>query len=169
MARPPTPSLFDWRRQVLQMIIFVTFVATLGYAVSKGAFDYMSNEVTLSIEPNRTAVDFASSEPPVIQLHVKLKNNTSEKVVLDADSPCKVLQWVVLTDAREFVQARSGKETECPDQPIHQTLQPGQQLEEFYALILNPERFDSAGTYQAHVRYWGYRTEIDFSVTPKKN
>jgi hypothetical protein len=165
---PPTPSLFDWRRQILQMIIFIGFIAALGYAVSKGSFDYMSNEVTLTIEPNRTLVDFGSSEPPVIQLHVKLKNNTNENVTLAADSPCKVLEWVVLTSGHEFVQARSGKEAECPDQPIRQTLEPGKELEEFYALILGPERFETAGQYEAHVKYWGYKTQINFSVKPKK-
>jgi hypothetical protein len=165
---PPIPGIFDWRRQVLQMVIFVGFIAALGYAASQGSFDYMSNEVTLTVEPNRTLVDFASSEPPVIQLHVKLKNNTSKLVELEAQSPCKILQWVVLTDAQEFVQARTGKETECPDQPTRQTLSPGQQFEEYYALILTPARFDKEGKYQAHVRYWGYRTQIDFSVKPKK-
>ena len=150
------------------MVVFVGFIAALGYAVSRGAFDYMSNEVTLTIEPNRTLVDFASSEPPVIQLHVKLKNNTGQPVTLDAQSPCKVLQWVVLTDEQEFVQARSGKEAECPDQVIHHTLQPDEQLEEYYALILTPDRFATEGKYEAHVRYWGYKTQIDFSVKPKK-
>jgi len=163
----PAPSLFDWRRQVLQMIIFVGFIAALGYAVSKGSFDYMSNEVTLTIEPNRTVVDFRSTEP-VIQLHVKLKNNTNENVILEADSPCKVLQWVILTSAHEFVEARSGKDSECPDRPIRKTLEPGKEIEEIYALILTPERFELAGQYEAHMKYWGYKTQLDFSIRPKK-
>jgi len=150
------------------MVIFVAFVAALGLAVSRGAFDYMSNEVTLSVEPNRSAVDFNSSEPPVIQLHVKLKNNTEQSVTLDADSPCRILQWVVLTSEHEFVEARSGKDTECPAQALHQTLAPEKQLEEYYALILSPDRFESAGQYEAHVRYWGYTAVVKFSVTPKK-
>ncbi len=168
MPNPPTPSLFDWRRQVLQVIVFVGFIAALGYAVSKGSFDYMSNEMTLTVEPNRTIVDFGSSEPPVIQLHVKLKNNTNESVTLESASPCKVLEWVVLSSAHEFVQARSGKEAECPDRIIHQTLEPGKELEEFYALILGPERFETAGQYEAHVKYWSYKAQVDFSVKLKK-
>ena len=168
MAKPPIPSLFDWRRQVLQMVIFVAFIAALGYAVSTGSFDYMSNEVTVSIEANRTTVDFNSTEPPVIQLHVKLKNNTDQPVTLNADSPCKVLKWVVLDSAHELVEARGGKESECPDQPIQQTVEPGRELEEFYALILTPARYATAGKYEAHVKYWGYKDVVAFTVTPKK-
>jgi hypothetical protein len=167
VAKRPLPGIFDWRRQVLQMVVFVGFIAALGYAVSQGSFDYMSNEVTLSIEPNRTLVDFASSEPPVIQLHVKLKNNTSQDVDLEAESPCKILKWVVLNSALDLVQARGGKEVECPDQPTHETLAPGKELEEFYALELTPSRFSASGDYQAHVKYWGYKAVVPFSVKLK--
>ena len=168
MGPPPRPGIFDWRRQVIQTVIFVAFVAALGFAVSRGAFDYMSNEVTLTIEANRTDVDFNAAEPPVIQLHVKLKNNTSQTVTLNADSPCRVLQWVVLTSEGEFVEARSGEETKCADQAMHHTLVPEKELEEFYALILTPDRYATAGKYEAHVKYWGYKSVVPFSVTPKK-
>jgi hypothetical protein len=150
------------------MVMFVAFIAALGYAASRGAFDYMANEVTLTIEANRTTVDFASREPPVIQLHVKLKNNTDKSVTLEADSPCKILKWVVLSaPARDLVQARGGKEVECPDQPLRQNLAPGQQIEEFYALVLTPERFAAAGDHEAHVKYWGYTAVVPFSVKLK--
>jgi hypothetical protein len=152
----------------MQTVIFVAFVAALGFAVSRGALDYMANEVTLTIEPNRTVVDFNSSDAPEIQLHVKLKNNTADPVTLDAASPCKILQWVVLSEGHEFVEARSGRETECQDQPIHKKLEPGQELEEFYVLRLTADRFTTAGKYEAHVRYWGLKTLINFSVVPKK-
>ncbi len=167
MGGPPRPGIFDWRRQVLQMIVFVGFIAALGYAVSQGSFDYMSNEVTLTIEPNRTQVDFASREPPVIQLHVKLKNNTNDAVTLEAESPCKILKWVVLNTALDLVQARGGKEVECPNQPLRQTLAPGQEIEEFYTLELTPSRFTVSGDYQAHVKYWGYKSVVPFSVKVK--
>ena len=168
MGPPPRPGIFDWRRQVMQTVIFVAFVAALGYAVSRGAFDYMSNEVTLTVDANRTSVDFNSPAPPQILLHVKLKNNTEKLTTLNADSPCRILQWVVLTEAHEFVEARSGRETQCQDQPLRNSLAPGQELDEIYALTLTPDRYLAAGNYEAHVRYWGYKTIVPFAVVPKK-
>jgi len=168
MGGPPRPGIFDWRRQVLQMIIFVAFVAALGYAVSRGSLDYLANEVTLTVEPNRTEVDLTSSEPPVIQLHIKLKNNTGADVPLEAESPCKVLKWIVLAlPSMDLIQARGGPEVECPDQPIHQTLAPGQEIEEFYALALIPARYTTSGAYQAHLKYWGYKAIVPFAVKVK--
>ena len=168
MGGPPRPGIFDWRRQVLQMVIFVAFIGALGYAVSKGSFDFMANEVTLTIEPNRTVVDLGSSEPPVIQLHIKLKNNTGKDVELEAESPCKILKWIVLAaPSMDLMQARGGKEVECADQPIKHTLQPGQELEEFYAMELIPARYTTAGDYQAHIKYWGYKTVVPFQIKLK--
>jgi len=168
MGGPPRPGIFDWRRQVLQMIIFVAFIAALGYAVSQGSLDFMANEVTLTVEPNRTEVDLGSSTPPVIQLHVKLKNNTGAAVALEADSPCKLLKWIVIAlPSGDLVQARGGPEVQCPDQPTKHTLQPGEEIEEFYPLELIPARYSASGAYQAHVKYWGYTTIVPFAVKVK--
>ena len=168
MGGPLRPGIFDWRRQVLQMVIFVAFIAALGFAVSRGSFDFMSNEVTLTIEPNRGLVDLGSNEPPVIQLHIKLKNNTGSDVQLEAESPCKILKWIVLAvPSMDLIQGRGGREVECPDQPIKQTIVPGQEIEEFYALELIPARYAAAGEYQAHIKYWGYTTIVPFAVKLK--
>lgn len=162
--KKPLPSVFDWRRQVLQMVVFVGFIAALGYAVSQGSFDYMSNAVDLTVEPNRTDVAFDILEPPVIQIHVKLKNNTAAPVKLTAPSPCKVLRWLIMTPAGEFVQSRGGDDLACADGVIENTLQPGQMIEEFYPIALLKERFPASGQYQAVVRYWGYEQNFTFSV-----
>lgn len=168
MGGPPRPGIFDWRRQVLQIIFFVAFVAALGYAASQGSFDFLENEVSLTVVPNRTLVDFGASEPPVIQLHVKLKNNTNNPVTLEAESPCKVIKWVILAaPSMDMVQARGGAEVACPDQPIRRQFEPGQEIEEFYALELNPVRFSTAGDYQIHIKYFGYTAIVPFEVKVK--
>ena len=168
MGGPPRPGIFDWRRQILQIVIFVVFIAALGYAASQGGLDYLSNEVTLTVEANRTEVDLASSEPPVIQLHIKLKNNTGADVPLEAESPCKILKWIVLAlPSMDLVQARGGPEVGCPDEAIHETLAPGKEVEEFYALALIPDRYRTSGAYQAHVKYFGYKAIVPFAVKVK--
>lgn len=168
MGGPPRPGIFDWRRQVLQTIIFVAFIAALGYAVSQGALDFMANEVTLTVESNRDVVDFGAKEPPVIQLHLKLKNNTDKLVALEAESPCKILKWIVLAiPSMDLVQGRGGKEVECPDQPIKHTLSPGEQVEEFYAVELIPARCTAAGDYQIHLKYWDHKAIVPFQVKLK--
>lgn len=168
MGGPPRPGIFDWRRQVLQVIIFVAFVGALGYAASKGSFDFLENEVSLTVVPNRTVVDFGANEPPVIQLQVKLKNNTGSDVTLEAESPCKVIKWVILAaPSMDLVQARGGAEVACPDQTIRRAFVPGQEIEEFYALELNPSRFSTAGEYQIHIKYFGYTAVVPFQVKAK--
>lgn len=168
MGGPPRPGIFDWRRQVLQMIIFVAFIAALGYAASQGSLDFLENEVSLVVVPNRTVVDFGAPEAPVIQLHVKLKNNTGNNVTLEAESPCKIIKWVILAaPSMDLVQARGGEEVACPDQPIRKTFAPGQEIEEFYALELNPSRFTTAGDYQIHIKYFGYTAIVPFEVKVK--
>lgn len=168
MGGPPRPGIFDWRRQVLQVIIFVAFIGALGYAASQGGLDFLENEVSLVVVPNRTVVDLGAKEPPVIQLQVTLKNNTGSDVTLEAESPCKVIKWVILASpSMDLIQARGGTEVACPDNPIRRTFVPGQKIEEFYALQLNPSRFRTAGEYQIHIKYFGYKAVVPFEVKLK--
>jgi len=77
------------------MIIFVTFVAALGYAVSAARSTIMANEGTLTIEAKPHRSRLHSTAPPKFSFTSSEEQRTGEHGLLDADSPCKILQWVV--------------------------------------------------------------------------
>ena len=160
LPQAPPP---DWRQYVLRTIIWIAFVGTLGYAASTGNLGFLQNDVDLTIEPNRGTVTLKGGVPPVIEVKVTLRNNTSDVRTFGAPSACRIFRWVILDRAGAQAQARTD-EAHCPDQEVKVQLKPGQSIEEFYAIPLLVERFNAGRDYTVRLSYWGVEGEFSFTA-----
>jgi hypothetical protein len=158
LPRAPAP---DWRQYVIRALIWVGFVGTLGYTAANGGLDFLENDVSLKLEPNRDAVALHGPVPAVIQLRVTLKNSTQDAVALSAPSACKIFRWQIFSRSAELMQT-SVPDDKCPETPVTAGLRPGEKLEEFYAVPLSPDRFQSGNDYQVKVWYWGHEGAFQF-------
>lgn len=151
----------DWKQYVLRAMIWVAFVGALGYSAANGGLDFLENDVSLVVEPNRDAVALSGTVPPVIEMKVTLKNSTPKSVALTATSACKVFRWQVFSRSGEMIQTRVSDD-KCPETPISAGLGSGQKLQEIYAITLVPGRYIAGNDYLVQVWYWGYETEFQF-------
>lgn len=161
MAKLPQMPAPDWKQYVLRAMIWVAFVGALGYSAAYGGLDFLENAVSLKVEPNRDEVPLSGPMPPVIEMKVTLKNNTSASVALTAASACKVFRWQIFSRSGEMIQTRL-HDDKCPASTVSAGLASGQQLQEIYAITLVPERYIAGNDYLVHVWYWGYETEFQF-------
>jgi len=161
-ALPQAPPP-DWRQYVLRTIIWVAFIGALGYAAANGGLGFLENDISLTLEPNRETVALSGKEPPVIQVKITLRNNTGKPATFTAPSACKVFRWQIFDTAGAQVQARYDP-SPCPDATVTTTLASGASLEEFYSILLIPERFQRGQKYLAHVRYWDQEGEFTFTT-----
>jgi hypothetical protein len=159
LPRAPAP---DWRRYVLWMLIWVAFIASLGYAASYGELGFLENAVSVAAEPNRDSVPLKSE--PVIQLKVTLRNNTRETVVLRAPSACKVFRWQVFSRDGNMVQSKVNDENACPNGEVSANFPSGEKVEEFYSIVLEASRYRGGDDYLVHYWYWGYEGEFQFKA-----
>jgi hypothetical protein len=159
LPRAPAP---DWRRYVLWMLIWVAFIASLGYAASYGELGFLENAVSVTVEPNRDSVPLKSE--PIIQLKVTLRNNTRETVVLRAPSACKVFRWQVFSRDGNMVQSKVNDEDSCPKSEVSANFPSGEKVEEFYTIVLEASRYRGGDDYLVHYWYWGYEGEFQFKA-----
>jgi hypothetical protein len=152
----------DWRQYMLRAVIWVSFVAALGYAAAYGGLDFLENDVHLAAEPNRERVALAG-EAPVIEVKVSLRNNTRDTVTLKADSACKMFRWQIFNRAGSMVQSKVNEDT-CPSGAVTAILPPGEKLEEFYSIALVPTRLTAGQDYLVHYWYWGHEGEFEFAA-----
>ena len=148
---------------MMRAVIRVAFVGALGYAAANGGLDFLENDVNLKVEPNRDTVRLAGTTPAVIELHVTLKNSTTEAVALHALSACKIFRWQIFSRSSDLIQTQL-PDDKCPETPVSSGLRSGEKLEEFYAIALAPERFQAGHDYLVHVFYWGYEAEFQFKA-----
>jgi hypothetical protein len=160
LPQSPPP---DWRRYILLTVIWVAFIAALGYAASNGSLGFLENAVTATAEPNRDRVTLKSGEPAVIQVKVSLRNNTRNQVTLTAPTACKVFRWQIFDRAGDMVQSVIPKDT-CPQSPVTAYLPAGEASEEFYAIVLEAQRYRAGDDYLVHYWYWGYEGEFQFKA-----
>jgi hypothetical protein len=158
----PNPYQADWRRYMLWAGIWVTFIASLGYAASYGELDFLENAVVVAAEPNRESVKL-SGEDPVIQVKVSIRNNTADAVTLKAPSACKMFRWQIFSRAGELMQSKT-QEDLCPAGEVTAILPPSERLEEFYSVVLVPTRYRAGDDYLVHYWYWGYEGEFQFKA-----
>ena len=158
LPQAPPP---DWRQYMLRAVIWVTFIAALGYAAAGGGLGFLENDIHLAAEPNRDSVKLIGGAPPVIQVRITLRNNTSEQVTLNAKSACKIFRWQIFARTGELVQSWQN-EAQCPDQPVTAFLPSGKTLEEFYSIALTPERYQAGQDYLVQYQYWGREGEFQF-------
>lgn len=159
LPHAPAP---DWRRYVLWMLIWVAFVAALGYAAANGGLGFLENDIHLAAEPNRDRVAL-NGDSPVIEVKVLLRNNTRETVTLKAASACKMFRWQVFNRAGDMVQSKVSEDN-CPTTEVSAILPPGEKLEEYYALALVPTRYRAGEDYLVRYWYWGYEGEFQFAA-----
>jgi hypothetical protein len=158
LPRAPAP---DWRQYVIRALIWVGFVGALGYSAANGGLDFLENDVSVKLEPNRDAVALHGTVPPVIQLRVTLKNSTQNAVALDAASACNIFRWQIFSRSAELMQT-SVPDDKCPSVPVTAGLRSGEKIEEFYAISLVPDRYQAGNDYQVKVWYWGYEGTFEF-------
>ncbi|MDZ4869567.1 MAG: hypothetical protein SGI91_19760 [Alphaproteobacteria bacterium] len=159
LPRSPAP---DWRRYVLWMLIWVAFIASLGYAASYGELGFLENSVSVTAEPNREGVPLQSD--PVIQVKVTVRNNTRDTVTLKAPSACKMFRWQVFSRDGNMVQSKVTDEDACPKTEVSAILPSGEKLEEFYSIELVPTRYQTGNDYLVQYWYWGYEGEFQFKA-----
>lgn len=157
--QPPQP---EWRRYLLWAVIWVAFVGSLGYSASHGGLDFLENAVVVRAEPNRDRVKL-SGEDPAIQVKLSLRNSTAEAVTLKAPSACKVFRWQIFNRAGEMMQSKVNEDT-CPYTEVTAVLPPGEKLEEFYSVVLEPQRYRAGQDYLVHYWYWGYEGQFEFTA-----
>jgi hypothetical protein len=145
------------------MLIWVAFIAALGYSASQGGLSFLENAVVVVAEPNREIVTLKSSEPTVIQVKVTLRNSTSETVVIRAPTACKIFRWQIFDRAGDMIQSVIPKDI-CPDAEASANLPAGKSVEEFYAIVLEAQRFKPGQDYLVHYWYWGYEGEFQFKA-----
>jgi hypothetical protein len=160
LPQAPKP---DWRRYLLWSVIWVTFIAALGYAASQGSLGFLENAVVVTAEPNRDTVKLGSSEPAVIQVKVNLRNSTSKPAPLNAPSACKIFRWQIFARSGDLVQTVVPKD-DCPQTPVAVTLGSGAHVEEFYAIVLEAHRYKPGEDYLVSYQYWGYEGEFQFKA-----
>jgi hypothetical protein len=159
LPHAPAP---DWRRYVLWMLIWVAFIASLGYAASYGELGFLENSVSVAAEPNRAGVPLQSD--PVIQVKVAVRNNTRDTVTLKAASACKMFRWQIFSRDGNMVQSKVTDEDTCPKTEVSAILPSGEKLEEFYSIALVPARYRVGDDYLVHYWYWGYEGEFEFKA-----
>ncbi len=160
LPQSPAPS---WQQYVLRAVIWVAFVGALGYAAANGGLDFLEHAVSLKLEPNRERVGLSGNVPPVIEVKVTLKNNTSQDVTLHAPSACKIFRWQVFSRSGELMQSKVHEDS-CPNAEVSVGLGTGLQIEEFYSINLAAARFSAGQDYQVRVWYWGYEKEFQFTA-----
>lgn len=165
MATSPLPQAPapDWRQYVLRMVIWVAFIAALGYAAAGGGLGFLENDMNLAIEANRDSVSFAGSEPVIIQVKATLRNNTANDVTLSVASACKIFRWQVFNRAGELMQSKVAEDI-CPITATSAILPPTKTLEEFYSIALLGTRYRAGDDYQVRIWYWGYEGAFEFKV-----
>lgn len=157
-AGPP-----DWRRYLLWTLIWVAFIAALGYSASQGGLGFLENAVVVSAEPNRDTVKLASKEPPVIQVKVSLRNNTSKTAVIAAPSACKIFRWQIFARTGDLIQNVVPEDT-CPQREASANLAPGAIVEEYYSIVLEARRYKPGDDYLVQYQYWSYEGEFQFKA-----
>jgi hypothetical protein len=158
---PTPPQQPDWRRYLLWAVIWVAFVAALGYAAKEGELDFLQNDVHLALEANRDRVALADKTPPVIEVKVSLRNNTKDPVTLSAASACKVFRWQIFARSGEMMQSKTNEES-CPPGEVSAVLPSGQKVEEFYSIALETQRYRKGEDYQVRYWYWSYEGAFEF-------
>ena len=159
--RQPQAPAPDWRRYLLWAVIWVAFVAALGYAATKGSLDFLENDIHLSVEANRDSVALSTKEPAVIQLKVTMRNNTRDRVTLSAPSACKIFRWQIFNRSAELIQSKTNEES-CPDSEVNAILPPGETLQEFYSIVLAAQRYRAGEDYLVRYWYWGREGAFEF-------
>lgn len=159
LPRAPAP---DWRRYLLWALIWVAFIAALGYSASEGGLDFLENAVTVRAQPNRDSVAL-TERTPVIEVKVRISNSTGEAVTLNVPSACKIFRWQIFSRSGNMVQSKVTEDS-CPNTPVSAVLPPGEKLEEFYSIVLEPSRYRSGDDYLVHYWYWGYEGQFEFKA-----
>jgi hypothetical protein len=160
LPHAPAP---DWRRYLLWALIWVAFVAALGYSASQGGLGFLENDVSVTLEPNRERVALGGAAAPVIEVKVRVTNNTREPATLRAASACKVFRWQIFSRSGDMVQSKVNEES-CPTTEVVAILPPGEKVEEFYAIVLERDRFRAGDAYLVYYWYWGYEGEFQFTA-----
>ena len=160
LPQAPKP---DWRRYLLWSLIWVVFIAALGYSASQGGLGFLENAVVVQAEPNRDTVKLNSAEPAVIQVKVTLRNSTSKTTTLVAPSACKIFRWQIFARSGDLVQNVIPKDN-CPQTEAAANLPSGQSVEEFYAIVLESHRYTPGEDYLVQYQYWGYEGEFQFKA-----
>lgn len=159
LPHAPAP---DWRRYLLWALIWVAFIAALGYAANEGGLGFLENAVSVTAEPNRERVAL-SGGAPVIEVKVRLTNNTREPATLRAASSCKVFRWQIFARSGDMVQSKVNEDT-CPATEVAAILPSGEKVEEFYSIPLEPQRYRAGDAYLVAYWYWGYEGEFQFTA-----
>lgn len=160
LPQSPAPN---WQQYMLRAVIWVAFIGSLGYAAANGGLDFLEDDVSLKLEPNRERVSLQGNVPPVIEVKVTLKNNTSKDVALRAPSACKIFRWQVFSRSGELMQSKVHEDS-CPASEVSVGLGTGLKIEEFYSVNLVASRFSAGQDYQVRVWYWGYEGEFQFTA-----
>jgi hypothetical protein len=160
LPQAPKP---DWRRHVLWSVIWVAFIAALGYSASQGGLGFLENAVVVHAEPNRDSVKLQSAEPAVIQVKVSLRNSTSTQATLKAPTACKIFRWQIFARSGDLVQTVVPNDN-CPQTEVTAYLPSGERVEEFYAIVLEAHRYKPGQDYLVSYQYWGHEGEFQFKA-----
>lgn len=102
----------------------------------------------------------ATSPMPIV---LRLVNNTDETANLNADGPCKIFRFIVMTAEGAFVQSIQARDN-CADTRTRAALPGGDVLEEIRQVPLATGRY-APGKYRLRVKFWNYEGDALFTLT----
>jgi len=134
------------RTTLLTILAVVAIGLALEYTGLRDQTEAVTAEVTAGARTGDT-----------IPLTVKLRytNPNEEGELLEANGPCDVFRWMLLTAGGDFVQGEYRKEESCPQVHVEQWVQPEHYLEQSYELAIEADRLKTGEPYVLHMRYWG--------------
>ena len=98
-----------------------------------------------------------------LPLVLRLVNNTGDSANLNADGPCQIFRFIVMTAEGAFVQSVTNPKS-CDDNRTRAALDAGAVLEEIRQVPLATKRY-SAGDYRIRVKFWNYEGDALFTLT----
>lgn len=112
----------------------------------------------------------AHAAPPLIsgnkinlRVRLVLKNPSGRVQYLAPQNTCRVLRWFVLDNGSAFVQSKPKRPTCLPAQ-IQRGLQPWEEVEEVFIMILERRRFKPNESYFLIIEFWGLRQSVAFKL-----
>ncbi len=106
--------------------------------------------------PERIALALGSDRT-AIPLMVELRNPSSRRRVLRAESDCLV-EWLILSAAGRLIEA-SGGEKSCPRVSRTRALEPYAKESEKTEILVRNERVKRGETYSLQLRFWSVKGE----------
>ena len=149
---------------LLWAVIWVSFIAALGYAASNGGLGFLENAVTVTAEPNRDTVKLQGAGTRGHPSQSQPAQQHPNQATLTAPTACKVFRWQIFARAGDLVQSVVPKDT-CPQSPVTAYLPVRRSMRRVLCDRARSTALPApATTTSCHYQYWGYEGEFQFKA-----